>query len=512
MGAIRDPADGRDADVDVRFDAYLDGEFTKPTDGAYYHVENPYTRTVWAAVPRCTAADVDRAVEVANRAFRSEAWRGLLPTKRGELLREIADAVEEHVDELGQLAVRENGRTITEMEAEARGVCRWFRYYADLCSSELEGRTIPVENNGGEFHTFVEKEPYGVVGGITAWNSPLTLAAMKVAPALAAGNTFVHKPSQHTPVATLQLAEIIDEETDLPDGVYNVVPGFGEAGAALSGHADADFITFTGSEATGKQVAASAGENLNPVMVELGGKNPHVVFASADVSNAANGVIKGIFQSTGQVCTSGARLLVHEDVHDELVDAILEKSESISLGDPSDPDTDIGPVAFEDQRAKIQRYVEHGHEQGLRHSQMGTIDEDAPSDLFVKPTLFTGVESGMVVAQEEIFGPVLAVIPFSTEAEAIELANDVKYGLAAGVWTDDIRQAHRVSSAIDAGTIWVNEYRQSAFNAPFGGFKDSGIGRQDGKEGLEEYLHWKTTFVDLSGEVSQPFSGHPIDQ
>jgi len=512
MGVITDPSDSQQRDIQERFGILVDGEFREPANGAYLDIENPYTRDIWATSAHGTRADVDDAVAAANRVFRSEEWQGLLPTERGQHLREIADAVEDHVEELGELAVRENGRTITEMGAEARGVCRWFRYNADLCSTELEGRTVPVENKGGEFHTYVEKEPYGVVGAITAWNSPLMLAAMKAAPALAAGNTFVLKPSEHTPIATLRLAEIITEETSLPDGVFNVVPGFGEAGAALSSHDDVDIVTFTGNSSTGRKVAESAGENLNPVMTELGGKNPSVVFPSADLSNAANGVIKGIFQSTGQICTSGARLLVHEGVHDEVVEHVVEKSERIKYGDPMESETDIGPVAFEDHYDHVRSYIKHAETQGLDMTQIGTIPDDAPSDLFVRPTIVSGVESDMDIAQEEIFGPVLAVLTFTSESEAVELANDVSYGLAAGVWTEDMRQAHRVAGNFDAGTVWVNEFRQSAFNAPFSGFKNSGIGRQDGKEGLDQYLQRKSVFVDLSGEVSEPFTGHPVDQ
>jgi len=511
MGAITEPTD-QNREIEVRVDHLVDGEFSEPAGGEYYDVENPYTREIWARAPLGTADDVDRAVAAAKRTFESEEWQGLLPTERGNLLREIADAVEGHVGELGELAVRENGRTITEMGAEARGVCRWFRYNADLCSTELEGRTVKVENKGGQFHTYVEKEPYGVVGAIAAWNSPLMLAAMKAAPALAAGNTVVLKPSEHTPIATLHLAEIIAEETRLPDGAFNVVAGFGEAGAAVSSHDGVDCITFTGSAATGREVARSAGANLSPVMTELGGKNPNVVFPSADLSNAANGVIKGIFQSTGQVCTSGARLIVHEDVHDKVVEDIKEKSERVTFGDPMDTDTDIGPVAFEDHYEHVQGYVSAGKESGLSVERIGTIPDDVPSDLFVRPTIVSGVKSEMEIAQEEIFGPVLAVLTFATEEGAVELANDISYGLAAGVWTEDMRQAHRVASEFDAGTVWVNEFRQSAFNAPFGGFKDSGIGRQDGIEGLDEYLQRKSVFVDLSGEVSRPFSGHPVDQ
>lgn len=512
MGVITEPADGQQRDIRVSFGVCVDGEFREPANGAYADIEYPYTREIWATSAHGTDADVDDAVAAANRAFRSEEWQGLLPTERGQLLREIADAVEDHVEELGELAVRENGRTITEMGAEARGVCRWFRYNADLCSTELEGRTVPVENKDGEFHTYVEKEPYGVVGAITAWNSPLMLAAMKAAPALAAGNTFVLKPSEHTPIATLRLAEIITEETSVPDGVFNVVPGFGEAGAALSSHDDVDLVTFTGNASTGRAVAESAGRNLNPVMTELGGKNPNVVFPSADLSNAANGIIKGIFQSTGQICTSGARLLVHEDVHDEVVDQVVEKSERIAYGDPLESDTDIGPLAFGDHYDHVRSYIEDAEEMGLDVRQIGTIPDDVPSDLFVRPTVVSGVESEMDIAQEEIFGPVLAVLTFASEEEAVELANDVAFGLAAGVWTEDMRQAHRVASNVEAGTVWVNEFRQSAFNAPFGGYKNSGIGRQDGKEGLDQYLQRKSIFVDISGEVSRPFTGHPVDQ
>ena len=332
------------------------------------------------------------------------------------------------------------------------------------------------------------------------------LTTWKLAPALAAGNTFVHKPSEQTPVSALRFAEILRDETPLPDGVYNVVTGAGETGAVLTNHDGINKLAFTGSTATGRKVGEAAGRALNPVSLELGGKSPTVIFPSADLDNAINGVVKGIFAATGQTCLAGSRVLVHEDVRDEFVERFTERAQSVELGDPMDRDTQMGPVAFRDQWEKVRHYIDLGAEEGAEIAFGGDQPDDLPGDCFIQPTVLVDVENHMQVAREEIFGPVASIITVEDEADAIETANDTDFGLAAGVWTEDMRQAHRVADAIDAGTVWVNEYRTISLRSPFGGFKDSGLGRENGAEALDEYRQSKSVWMDLSGEVDDPFT------
>jgi len=490
------------------YDLHIDGEFQASDGDDTISVTDPYDGEVWAHVPRGTATDVDRAVRAARNAFESEAWGAFTQSRRRTLLNEIADAVADNVEELAELETRQNGRIFAETKGQLGHVVEYLRYFGRLCEQAGSGRINPVDGTKEEMFCYTKREPYGVVGAVTPWNAPLLLSVWKLAPALAAGNAFVHKPSEQTPVSALRFAELVAEETSLPDGIYNVVPGYGtEAGSALVGHDDVDKVAFTGSTATGREIAAEAGRNLSAVSVELGGKSPNVVFPSADLENAINGVTKGIFASTGQVCMAGSRVLVHERVHDEFVAELVERLQGVEVGDPMDPETDVGPMAFREQWETVDEYVDLGVESGATLAYGGGMPEGAPGECFIEPTILTDVESDMRVAQEEIFGPVAAVIPFEDEADATRLANDVDFGLAAGVWTEDMRQAHRMVDAIDAGTVWVNQYRLVAPNVPFGGFKDSGIGREAGPEGLEEYHQTKSVWFDLAGDVRDPFAG-----
>jgi len=492
----------------VDYDVHVAGEFAESENDETIPVRNPYDDEVWATVPAGTEADIDRAVQAATDAFESDDWGEFTQSRRRELLYDIADAVEEHLEELAELETKQNGRLFTETQGQMGHVAEYFRYFGRLCEEVGSGRTNPVDGTKAEMFNFTKKEPYGVVGAITPWNVPILLSAWKLAPALAAGNAFVHKPSEQTPVSALRFAEIVYEETDLPDGIYNVVPGYGEeAGAALTSHRGVDKVAFTGSTAVGREVAASAGRNLSAVSVELGGKNPNVVFPSANLENAINGVLRGIFASTGQVCMAGSRVLVPEDVHDEFVERLLDRVEDIEVGDPMDPATDIGPMAFREQWETVKEYVDVGEEEGATIAYGGEMPEGAPGQCFIEPTVVLDVANDMRIAQEEIFGPVASVIEFADEDEAVRLANDVDYGLAAGVWTEDMRQAHRLVDDIRAGTVWINQYRIIAPNVPFGGFKDSGIGREAGLEGLKEYYQTKSVWMDLSGEVTDPFAG-----
>ncbi|MFB6122809.1 MAG: aldehyde dehydrogenase [Haloferacaceae archaeon] len=485
------------------YDHYVGGESTESSGDGRIEVAYPYDGSVWASVPDGTADDVDRAVSTAREAF--EGWRETSPSERRSVLYSIADAVDEHATELGRLETRQNGKLLREMEGQMEVLGEWYRYYGSLAETE-RGDTVPVENKDGEMRNYVEHEPYGVVGAITPWNSPLLLTTWKLAPALAAGNAFVHKPSEQTPVSALRFAEILSEETDLPDGVYNVVTGAGETGAAVTEHDGVDKLAFTGSTATGRKVGEAAGRRLIPVSLELGGKSPNVVFPSADLDNAINGVVKGIFAATGQTCLAGSRVLVHEDVRDEFVDRFTERAREVELGDPMDRSTEMGPVAFRDQWEKVRKYIDVGTEEGATVAYGGERPADLPGECFIQPTVLVDVDNEMQVAREEIFGPVASVITVSDEADAIETANDTEYGLAAGVWTEDARQAHRVAGELDAGTVWINEYRTVSRRTPFGGFKDSGLGRENGAEALDEYRQAKSIWMDLSGSVDDPFT------
>ena len=490
----------------AEYDLFIDGEFTASESDERVAVAYPYDGTVWATVPAGTRGDVDNAVAAASAAFESEEWGNLLPDQRASIIEQVADALDDHAEELAELETRQNGKLIREMRGQMGSLGEWFRYFAARCRT-AEGRTIPVANKDGQFHTYVTKEPYGVVGAVTPWNSPLLLTTFKLAPALAAGCTFVHKPSSYTPVSALRLAEILHGEGGLPAGVYNVVTGSGgTTGDALVSHEDVHKVAFTGSTDVGRSIGARAGESLVPVSLELGGKSPNVVFPSANLENAINGVIKGIFAATGQTCLAGSRVFVHEAIADEFIHRLTERASTVELGDPMDPETEMGPVAFRGQLETNVSYVEAAEREGATVAYGGEQPEGLPGECFFEPTVLTDVDNEMTVAQEEIFGPVASVLTFEDEHEVLALANASDFGLAAGVWTEDMRQAHRFAEQIDAGTVWVNEYRTLAYNAPFGGYKDSGLGRELGAEGMDAYLQTKTVWVDRAGEVEDPFT------
>lgn len=351
------------------------------------------------------------------------------------------------------------------------------------------------------------EEPLGVVGAITPWNAPILLTAWKLAPALATGNTLVHKPSEHTPVSALRFAELIHEQTDLPDGVYNVVTGGPKTGEVLTESKSIDKLAFTGSAATGRQIGKQAAENIIPVSLELGGKSPQIVFPSANIDNAINGIMKGIIPASGQMCAAGSRVLVHETLQAEFVERLIGQFDDIELGNPLDRDIDMGPAAFPAQWEKVMRYIELGKEEGATIEYGGGEPEDdsRPGESFVKPTILTDVSNEMQVVREEIFGPVVSILSFSTEEEALEIANDSNFGLVASVWSEDMRQCVRTASELQAGSVYINEYRTNSYASQFGGYKDSGLGRENGEEGLEECLQTKSVYMDLSGDVANPF-------
>ena len=466
---------------------------------------NPYTGKVWATAPEAGEEDVDRAVRAAREAFDAGPWGKMTGTERARLIRRLAELIAENAESLALIESTDNGKLLKEMRQQLNAMPEWYYYFAGA-ADKIHGETIPSDK--ANFLVYTRRESIGVVGAVVPWNSPLLLLTWKLAPALAAGCTLVAKPAEQTPASTLEFAKLF-EEAGFPSGVFNVVTGFGvPTGQALVRHTGVDKVAFTGSTETGKQVMKDAADHLAKVTLELGGKSPNIVFDDADLEAAANGVVSGIFAATGQTCMAGSRLFVHEDLHDDLVGALAEKAKAAKLGNPLEMETEVGPVAFEEQLEKVQGYISLGQEEGAELVCGGKRPdaEELRDGFFIEPTILTGVDNRMKLAQEEIFGPVLSVIPGKNEEEVVRQANETLYGLAAGVWTKDIQRAHRVAHALRAGTVWINAYRTVSFNTPFGGYKHSGIGRENGLESLREYTQVKSVWVELTGKTRDPFT------
>src|SRR3954454_4048213 len=442
----------------------IGGEWVEAATGETFETVHPFSGAAWATVPRAGAFDVDAAVRAARGAF--EDWRRRAPVERGRLLRRLADLVAENASRIAVVETTDNGKLIREMEGQLRGLADYYHYFAGA-ADKLHGETIPAPATN--FLIYTLREPVGVVAAITPWISPVLLASWKLAPALAAGCTVVCKPAEQAPASTLEFAGLF-EEAGFPPGVVNVITGFGaEAGAPLVEHPGVDKVAFTGGTATGRSVMRGAASHLARVTLELGGKSPNIVFADADLEAAANGVVAGIFAATGQTCMAGSRLFVQDTVHDEFVERLAARAREIRLGDPLDPATEMGPVAFEGHMDKVMGAIASAQAEGAR-LVTGGGRRDAPG-FFVEPTIFGDVTNGMGVARNEIFGPVLAALKFGDEEEAVRLANATEVGLAAGVWARDLRGAPRMAPALRAGTVWVNAYRAVGPMAPFGGFK-----------------------------------------
>ncbi|MEV4734908.1 aldehyde dehydrogenase [Saccharopolyspora sp. NPDC049426] len=483
---------------------FIDGEHHEPTGGEWFTTDDPYRGAPWAEVAKGNAHDVDAAVQAAERALRTGPWSEFTASQRGALLRNLGDVIADNARQLAETEVRDNGKLFTEMHGQLQYVPQWFYYYGGL-ADKVEGTVVPMDKKG--FFTYTAKEPAGVVAVITPWNSPLLLLAWKLAPALAAGCTVVIKPSEFTSASTIELARLF-HEAGLPPGVVNVVTGFGgDVGSALVEHPLVRKISFTGSDATGRRINESAARDFKHVSLELGGKSPNIVFADADLDAAVNGVVSGIFAATGQTCIAGSRLLVQDSIHDEVVRAVVDLAGSARMGDPMDESTQVGPITTPTQHAKVLDYIDIAQSEGAQLALGGKVASgpECGSGWFVEPTIFTGVSNDMRIAQEEVFGPVLAVIPFHDEQEAAALANDSRYGLGAGVWTGDIGRAFRMSERIRSGTVWVNTYRAVSYLAPFGGVKDSGIGRENGIGAIHEYLEDKTVWINTEAPTANPF-------
>ncbi len=476
---------------------FIDGKYVDPVGGKWFDSHDPYKGEVWAQIPRSGAADIDAAVAAAGNAMTVGPWASTTPSARGKAMRKLGDLVAANAERLAEIEVRDNGKLYSEMLGQLRYHPEWWYYYAGL-ADKIEGAVVPLDKP--DHLALTDHEPVGVVGAITAWNSPLLFIAWKCAPALAAGCSVVVKPSEFTSASTLEYAALA-KEAGIPDGVFNVVTGFGaEAGAALVEHPDVAKITFTGSDRTGAAIYAAAAKGIKRVSLELGGKSPNIVFDDANLEAAAAGAASGIFAATGQTCVAGSRLLVQNSIKEEFTEMLVEIARTARIGDPMKPETNIGPVTTTPQYGKVLDYIDIAKSEGARCLIGGGKPEGSEiiGGQFVEPTIFTDVSNHMRIAQEEVFGPVLSIIGFEDEAQAVAIGNDVIFGLAAGVWTQNIGRAIRMSRALKAGTVWVNTYRAISYMMPFGGVKRSGIGRESGIEAIREYLSTKSIWINIS--------------
>jgi len=489
--------------VPRRYRLFIDNQWVEPSSGAYFETLDPFSGEAWAEVPRGSAGDVDRAVIAAERALQGP-WGTMSASDRGMLLHRLGQAIEDNAKLLAEVESRDNGKLFSEVAGQVRYVAKYFYYYAGF-ADKIQGAVIPIDKP--RVFNYTRYEPMGVVASITPWNSSLLLTAWKMAPALCAGNSFIAKPSEFTPASLLELAKIA-EQAGLPPGVFNVITGFGkEVGEPLITHPKVARVAFTGGDEAGRAVAATAGRHLKRVSLELGGKSPNIVFDDADLDRAVNGVITGIFSAGGQTCMAGSRLLLQDSIHDVFLEKLLAVAGRAKAGDPTRPDVQVGPVATRPQFEKVMRYIDIAKAEGARCVLGGKAltGPEYGAGQIVEPTIFADVQNTMRIAQEEVFGPVLAVLRFKDEEDAIRIGNDIRFGLAAGVWTRSLQRAMLMSEKIKAGTVWINNYRSTSYTTPFGGYKDSGMGREGGVEAVKEYMEVKSVWMSSDLEMPDPF-------
>ena len=475
---------------------FVGGEHVPSASGKTFEVENPARGETMALISEGDKKDVDLAVSVATETFRD--WGKASGEERGNVLSRAAQILRDRLDEFVRVEVDQTGRAYREMSAQLARLPEWYEYFGALARTHED--TVPPF--GGNYLNYTRRVPLGVVGHITPWNHPLLILTKKVAPALAGGNTIVAKPSELAPITPIMLGDVL-KEAGLPDGGYNVVPGFGAtAGFALTSHPGIRKIDLTGGTETGKKVASIAGENLVRVGAELGGKASSLIFEDTDLDNAVSGALFASYVAGGQTCVQGARAIVHRSLYDEFVEKLVDRANRITLGDPQNPATQMGPLVSEKQLERVAEYVRIGVEEGATLAAGGRRITDPPYDkgYFYPPTVFVDVKNEMRVAQEEIFGPVVCVMPFDTEEEAVRLANATEFGLAGAIWTNDVRRAHRVVHQLEIGVVWINDHHRIDPASPWGGFKMSGIGRENGIEAYHEYTQTQNIIVNLSDE------------
>ena len=475
--------------------AFIDGRFVDSGSGKTYEVVSPATGETLTEVAECDAADIDAAVSAARRSFESAVWAKQSPADRKRSLLRIADAIRASADELAMLITLDMGKPISDAEGEVSAAADCVQYYAEAID-KLYGEIAPTDPS---YLTLVTREPVGVVGAIVPWNYPLVLTCWKLAPALAAGNSIVIKPSEKAPLVNLRLAALV-AETGMPDGVVNFVPGFGDPpGKALALHSDVDALTFTGSGAVGRLILGYAGaSNMKSVALECGGKSPNIVLGDApDLDAAVAASLIGAYENAGQMCNAGTRLLVQDRIADEFMDRVLSAAPRFTPGDPLDPETVMGAMVDEAQMHRVLGYIDKGVDEGATLTTGGHRVQPKPGGYYIEPTVFTDVDNEMTIAREEIFGPVLSVIRFSDADDAVRIANDSIYGLAAAVWTNDVTKAHRIARSLRAGSVYVNCYDRDDPSAPFGGYKQSGLGREKSLHAIDHFTQLKTTWVNL---------------
>ena len=486
-----------------RYRMLIDGQWVEAEGGKTFPSVNPASGEVWAEIPEASAGDVERAVEAAHRAFTEGPWSKTTPSERGKYLRKLADLLADHSEELGRSETVDTGKMLKETRWQAKYIAEFFHYNAGL-ADKIHGDTMPIDKP--DLCVFTTREPLGVVAAIVPWNSQLFLVAVKLGPALAAGNTVVLKASEHASAPMLEFGRLI-EEAGIPPGVVNIVTGFGEpCGRVLTSHPLVARVSFTGGPETARHIVRNSAENFAQVSLELGGKSPVMLFEDADLDSAVNGIMAGIFGASGQSCVAGSRLYLQEGVADEVLDSLVGRAREIRIGDPLAEETQMGPLATEGQLTRIEAEVAKAQEQGAKLLHGGRRPQGIERGWFYEPTILDCPDQQLGVVDTELFGPVLSVLRFKTEEEVVKLANDTKYGLACGIFTRDIGRALRVSRATRAGIVWINTYRVVSPIAEFGGFKDSGYGRESGFQAIYDYTRPKTVWINTSPEpIANPF-------